>query len=57
MPNKIAVRAPSLKMVGGRDASREVGKIARLATKIWRDMQDEDGQHILQNIRVLRQLL
>jgi hypothetical protein len=30
-------------------------KTARLAKKIWRDVQDEDGQHILKNIRVLRE--
>jgi hypothetical protein len=31
------------------------GKVARLALKVWRSVQDEDGQRILQNIRVLRQ--
>jgi hypothetical protein len=28
---------------------------ARLAKRIWRDLQDENGQRILQNIRVLRE--
>jgi hypothetical protein len=30
-------------------------KIARLALKVWRDLQNDDGQRILQNIRVLRE--
>jgi DNA invertase Pin-like site-specific DNA recombinase len=30
------------------------GKFARLAKRIWLSVQDEDGQRILQNIRVLR---
>ncbi len=31
------------------------GKFARLVKRIWRSVQDEDGQRILQNIKALRE--
>jgi site-specific DNA recombinase len=37
------------------DVRTSRGRFARLAKRIWRDIQDEDGQRILQNIRVLRE--
>jgi hypothetical protein len=39
----------------GDDVRTSRSKIARLAVKIWRDLRDEDGQRILQNIRLLRE--
>lgn len=38
----------------GDDVRTLRGKFAKLAKRIWRNVQDEDGQRILQNIRVLR---
>jgi hypothetical protein len=39
----------------GDDVRTMRRKIARLAKTIWNSVQDEDGQHILQNIRGLRE--
>jgi hypothetical protein len=39
----------------GDDVRTLRGKITRMAKGIWHQMQDEDGQRTLQNIRVLRE--
>ncbi len=52
----VARRVTECNWLGVVDDVRTLrGQFARMAKRIWLSVQDEDGQRILQNIRVLRE--